>query len=474
MDDTQGIPDDLGLAYAQAMKYGQDLARIYALEKSKRQELEIANQKLNAIFKTAPNGLAVLDEHMQVTEANPQFEALLENQDNCLGQHLGQLLPDAELAQILESAGQEDAPFAGIEVSLTRPSDRTLQVTGAPLSAGRQRGWVVSLHDLSERKRLEGLKEEFIDIAAHELRTPLAIILGFASVLSENVDGAADPVTAAPIEAIVRAANRLKMIVDELVEFASARNRSRSDTELKANFFDLWELVQHLLGTLDFQANQQGVQIVTQPPREQLMITGDRVIIAQAIEHLLENAIKYNHRGGSVSVHGSQTDDQTVLEIVDTGIGISSTELDNIFDMFYQVEEHMTRGQGGLGMGLAIAKRGIELHGGEITVQSVLGQGSRFAVTLPPAGTQISISSKDRLDTAHKQTLAYGRDLARAFTAQRNMARQLQNVSNWGQQMLDCLEQSPQDTNVEQVRSLAQQIIAETNSGSGNQERQQL
>ena len=465
MDDTPRTMPDIELERAQAKKYGEDLARVYKQEKEKRRELEIANQKLKAILDTAPNGLAVLDEHMRIKETNPRFEALVEHKGQCIGHPLIEVLPSDRLAAALEVAARQAAPFAEVEVSLTQPMARTLQVTGAPLAAGAERGWVVSLHDLTERKRLEGLKEEFIDIAAHELRTPLAIILGFASVLIEDV-ASSNPAAAAPIDAIVRAANRLKMVINELVDFVAARSQSSAEGE--ANRFDLWDVVNHAVSALAYQADHDRIDVVVHAVEEPLIVAGDRVIIAQAIGHLLENAIKFNRAGGQVTVRASQTDSETVLEIEDTGIGIPASELDKIFELFYQVEEHMTRARGGLGMGLPIARRGIELHGGRIEVTTALGKGSCFRVTLPSAAEQVFISPQSRLDTAHQQTLAYGHDLARTFMTQQTMARQLSRVSNAAQQLLDCLERSSvmeapaiRDNLLERARALAGRVLEE-------------
>jgi PAS domain S-box-containing protein len=462
--------DEMRLAYAQAKRYGQDLARIYGQEKAKRQELEIANQKLSAIWATAPNGLAVLDQQMRVVQANPRFEAQVEQSGQCQGHLLTELLPSPDLDATIDIACREGTPFAEVEVTLAGPTHRTLQITGAPLSAGDQRGWVVSLHDLTERKRLDGLKVEFVDIAAHELRTPLAIILGFASVLEEDLESA-DAATAAPLDAIVRAANRLNMIVNELVDFAAAKTRSDAETEM--DHFELMEVTEHAISSLAHQASEAEVVIKVQAASEPLMIAGDRVIIAQAIGHLVENAIRFNRPGGQVIVRGSRADEEAILEIEDTGVGIPATDLDKIFDMFYQVEEHMTRAQSGLGMGLAIAGRGIELHGGRISVTSVLNQGSCFSLALPRRAENVLISSQDRLDTAHQQTMAYGRDLARSFAAQLAMTQRLSRVSELGHELLSHLEDTGQsgtvgtEAQIEEVRALAQQLVAEATTKAG-------
>jgi PAS domain S-box-containing protein len=455
MDEPPEIHDDTEMAYAQALRYGQDLARVYKAERAKRQELELTNQKLNAIWTTAPNGLAVLDEQMRIIRANPRFEALVEQSGRCVGRHLTELFPSDKLAASLAAAARDNTSFASVEVALTKPANRILQVTGAPLAAGDQRGWVISLFDLTERKRLEGLKEEFIDIAAHELRTPLAIILGFASVLNEDLSDTQDPLTQAPIEAIVGAASRLKMVINELVEFAAARSRSSGPTSVDQ--FDLWELIEHAVSALSYQASQMSVEVIVQSAGKPLMMTGDRLILAQAMGHLLENAIKFNRRGGKVYVRAAQVNGEIIVEIQDTGTGIPSTEMEKIFDMFYQVEEHMTRAQSGLGMGLPIARRAIQLHGGQIHVSSTVGQGTTFRITLPPVAPQVSILPQAHLETAHHQTLAYGKDLARAFTAQRLMAQKLRRVSDLCRQLYRSLESKHLEEAHQLVRQIAQE-----------------
>lgn len=430
---------DVDLGYAQALKYGQDLARLYTQEKAKRRELELANQKLQAILGTAPNGLAMLDETMTIIETNPRFEALVEQNEGCVGRLLTEILPSEELIATLESASREGTQLAEVEVAFTTPVNRTLHVIGAHLSAGDQRGWVISLHDITERKRLEGLKEEFVSIAAHELRTPLAIILGYASVLHENMEKSDDAMAVTAMDAIIQAVNRLTMVVDELVGFAAAKSRSTED--VGGDRFDLWEVIHRAAGSVAHQAKLKNVDISIEGTQEPLMVNGDRVILAQAIGHLLDNAVKFNRPNGQVHVRATQVRGEAVVEIEDTGIGIPRTDMDKIFDMFYQVEQHMTRAEGGLGMGLSIAQRGVELHGGRITAESTLGEGSCFRVILPPTIEQIPISSQARLDTAHQQTLAYGRGLARTFAEQRALAQRLNHVSELGNQLLTRLEQ---------------------------------
>jgi hypothetical protein len=177
-------------------------------------------------------------------------------------------------------------------------------------------------------------------------------------------------------------------------------------------------------------------------------------------------------------VRANQAKGETVLEIEDTGMGIPLTDLDKIFDLFYQVEGHMTRAQGGLGLGLAIAQRGVELHGGHISVDSSLNRGSCFRVVLPPSAEQSPIAPQTRLETAHQQTLAFGRDLAHAFAARQAMARRLNHVSALGSQLLARLEQlslrgagEELASSLDEACALACQLVDEAESPGATQEK---
>jgi PAS domain S-box-containing protein len=460
------LGDSVDLGYTQALKYGQDLARLYTQEKAKRRDLQLANQKLQAILETAPNGLAVLDEAMCIVETNPRFHTLVEQNGTCMGHSLVEVLPSEHLIGALETASAEGNRFAEVEITLPQPTERTLHVIAAPLAAGDQRGWVISVHDLTERKRLEALKEEFINIAAHELRTPLAIILGYASVLREDLQDSDEPIAMTAIDSILKASDRLTLVIDELVGFAAAKSRSAHD--VGGDRFDLRVLLRHAVNSVTHQAAAKDVDISIDEPEQPLTMSGDRIILAQAIGHILDNAVKFNQVGGQIFVRLVAAGDEITIEVEDTGIGIPLTHLDRIFDMFYQVEGHMTRAEGGLGMGLSIAQRGIELHGGHIEVESTLGQGSRFRVMLPASLEHVPISNESRLDSAHQQTLAYGRDLARAVVAQQNLAQRLHHISALSRQILTRLEHLPvQETApeaaplLEEVRALAHQLLEE-------------
>jgi two-component system phosphate regulon sensor histidine kinase PhoR len=427
-------------AYAQAKKYGEELAQLYATEKTRRQELETTTQKLQAIFDTAPNALAVIDNNLTITDANPRFLLLFE-QHKCIGQFLTDFLPKQPILDTIQAMQAESATLGAVEVEVTQPIPHTIQVTLAPLNHGHD--WVLILHDLTERKRLEGLKDEFVNIAAHELRTPLGGVMGFVSVLQENLKDADDPMMLHITNLILESTERLRIIIDELVEFATAQRNT--DDGLHIVDINLNWLLQKSKKFLQKQIDAKNITCTINLPKT-MTIRGDQFILSEAMYQLLKNAILFNKPGGAVTVrasslpaaevggleniisNGENKQNVTVIEIEDNGIGIPQTDLSKIFDKFYQVKEHLTRDVGGLGLGLTIAQRGIEQHNGQLTVTSKLGEGSTFRVVLPHINQLRDVSIDSRPDVAHQQTLVYAKDMARAVTSQLKMKRRLEQI----------------------------------------------
>ncbi len=426
-------------AFEQAKKYGEDLARLYAIEKAKRVKLQLSNQKLQAIFRTTPDGLAVLDSALNVEEANPAFWALIERDAPSEAVPLQSILPQPALIAALQTPPPPERTHHTIEINLplTETVIRTLQFDAVPLAAGKQRGWLLLVHDLTERKRLEAMKNEFINIAAHELRTPLAAILGFSHVLQETLAESGDELANHLLDTILEAGDRLKGIVDELIEFASVQEQTSSG---QSTTFNLVSLLREILQFTAHRATKHALTIETHFAQPEIAITANHAILREVFHRVLENAVIFNKPGGKIIVRAAARNDHVVVEVEDTGIGIPQKEQDKIFDKFYQVEEHLTRSVGGLGLGLAIARRGVELHGGTITVASQLHQGSCFTITLPKTyHAPLPAESEKSLREAYQQSIAYGKDLARAIAAERKANLRLQELEAMRQELLAAL-----------------------------------
>jgi PAS domain S-box-containing protein/putative nucleotidyltransferase with HDIG domain len=402
---------------SQALRYGLDLAAIYQVDKAEREELEIAYQTLNAVFASTPDALLVLDDTLIIQQANRAFGRLVEMEpESVVGRLLIDVFPGDDLvASLHEMANrQEEENGAGapsqVELTVTRPVKRFLLAHVARLRAGGTQGWIVVLHEQSRQKRLENQKIEFINIAAHELRTPLAIILGFAQLLSANLADTLDAEDAHSLEAIKIGGHRLQAIVDELIEFAQVHQGDVVPDGLTE--FSLAEVIENVIADLQQPANSKQVSLQHDPPAAPVYMHSDAKLLRTAVYQLLLNGINFNRPGGSVHVTVTRAKNSVDIQVQDTGVGIPQTELDTIFGPFVQVEEHNTRKIGGLGLGLSMALRAARQLGGTLTVESALDEGSRFNVQLPLdlAETKSELSElRNRLEAVYRQSLAYAR-----------------------------------------------------------------
>jgi PAS domain S-box-containing protein len=424
-NDLSEIEKRLQLSQKQALIYGRDLRRIYQAEKAKREALELANQKLRAIFDSTTSGLLVTDEDFIITEVNLAFCTMLECEvEAILGMPLPQVIKAAGLGSALQEMRAHNVESATYEIELTRPLRRTLLAAVSRLETKAGRGWVIVLHDLTAQKRTENLKNEFIAIASHELRTPTAAIMGFSELLAEDLIEILDEETQKRLDAIQNASKDLQKTIDGLIEFVGTDDRT---LKARQEQMDLCQLVHDAIFNIKAAADRKGITVSQEIPPAPMEFWGDRRMLLGALTHLLENAIAFNRPKGKVSVRAEEEENYWQIDVEDTGIGIPRSDLANIFIPFYQVEEHLTRSVGGLGLGLSIAKRAVEFHGGRIWAQSRLGEGSVFSIVLPKAQREDELSRlQAELEVSRQQSLRYARDLARTYAERRKKANQLE------------------------------------------------
>jgi signal transduction histidine kinase len=225
---------------------------------------------------------------------------------------------------------------------------------------------------------LDRLKSDFIAIASHELRTPLSLILLYAAMLREQV---AEEVEAGQqLDAVLRASMRLKHIIETMLNL---RYLETGEIDLVPTQFDMRAAVQEACGDYEAIAETGGLALKADLPDAEVSIWADREKIRVVLDNLISNAVKFTPPGGWVQVTLAHGDEEVEVAVVDTGVGIPPEALERIFDRFYQVEDHMTRRHGGMGLGLSIVKGLVELHGGRVEAESVPDRGSRFVVVLP-------------------------------------------------------------------------------------------
>lgn len=263
-----------------------------------------------------------------------------------------------------ESFDQDD-----VEVLATLAAQAAIAIENARL--------VSRLREANQRlSELDALKTDFISIASHELRTPLMIVQGYASFLREEASGQMSQ----DVEMVLRGAKQLEDIIDTMTNLSYLE---AGTLQLEHERFSLSALIEELgVEWQSLVATKRQTLDVVLPPRP-IDIEADREKIAQVLNNLLSNAMQFTPESGTVEIDVQLHTGTVAISVTDTGIGIPSEELENIFEAFHQVEDHLTRHHGGLGLGLPIAKRIVELHGGRIWAKSVVGRGSCFTFTLP-------------------------------------------------------------------------------------------
>ncbi len=227
-----------------------------------------------------------------------------------------------------------------------------------------------------ELKKLDHMKSEFINIAAHELRTPLAILLGYASVMAEEATG----LDRERLNTVVRNAMRLRTLIDDMLNLSYLET---GQARLKPEEVILRELIQHAICDVSNQIEEKSLNTEIDIPADFPPMIADRQKLDLIVMNLLLNAIKYTPQGGNISFKAWTEGDKAVIAVNDSGIGIPPEEQDKIFERFYQVEDSLTRQHSGIGLGLAVTKGMVELCQGRIWVESELGKGSTFFFELP-------------------------------------------------------------------------------------------
>jgi signal transduction histidine kinase len=237
-----------------------------------------------------------------------------------------------------------------------------------------------------ELAELERLKTDFIAITSHELRTPLGLILGHATFLRELVGDE----YASQLDTIIRNASRLKEIVENI---SSVDNIQTGAARIRSHRVSLVKIAEDVVLTFQDEAKARNITLTKMVDGPEQFINVDGVKINIALSNLVKNAIQFTDSGGIVTIRIGEDTGYSKVEVVDSGIGIPVKDIPKLFDRFYQVETHLTRKHGGMGLGLSVAKSMIELHGGRIWVESEVGKGSTFTFLLPLNGSDESEES---------------------------------------------------------------------------------
>jgi two-component system phosphate regulon sensor histidine kinase PhoR len=265
---------------------------------------------------------------------------------------------------------------------------RIIEATSAILrdAAGRRMGAVLVLHDVSELRRLESIRQDFVANVSHEIRTPISAIKAAAETLFDDLDYAPDQPTDPQmlrnfLGIISRQAERLHAIVEDLLALARIEQGKREDAiELEPG--PLSPVIAAAVETCQAKADEKGISVRVRCETG-LMAMMNRTMIEQAIINLIDNAVKYSPEGRKVELVASQDTSEAKIQVIDQGRGIDAVHLPRLFERFYRTDRARSRQMGGTGLGLSIVKHIAEAHGGRVSVESMPGQGSTFTLSIP-------------------------------------------------------------------------------------------
>ncbi len=340
------------------------------------------SNKLAAILGSMVEGVIAVDTDDGVLHLNPAARQIIQvGPEECIGKRIWEVTRTREICEALTEALRSNSEVLK-EISIVdRPRDRAIKIHASPLkdSEGRLAGAVVLLHDITALRRLETVRRDFVANVSHELKTPLTAVRGLVETMLDDPD--IDSETSKRfLEKIHRQAMRLSALVTDLLTLSRV---DRETTDLERTVIDLRQPVRESLRTLASSAEAKAITVQASMPEDSVKILGDSEALRQAVDNVLDNAIKYTPEGGRIALELKRNGDQASLSIEDSGPGIDPQHKDRIFERFYRVDKARSRELGGTGLGLSIVKHIAQAHDGEVYLESEPGQGSIFTISLP-------------------------------------------------------------------------------------------
>lgn len=362
--------DELGILAA-------SFNRLAATNQKRYQEILASKAQFETVIQNTVSGIFLLDAKGTVFLSNPTAgEVLGFDPEEDVPDHFGRLTADPNLCLALNEAIIGQKPYKQT-VTISVPAQRVLELHVVPLAASER--FVAVFYDISEASRLASIRADLVANVSHELKTPVTSIHGFAeTILNDKL--VSDPDGHRFVEIIYRESWRLMRLVNDLLDL--------SYLELDPNAIDkqpvdLVEILRDVVERDAQQAADKQIELKLVIGVQSAVTLGDGYRLSQAVDNLIGNAIKYTPSGGEVRVNLQYEKNGFQIAVRDTGVGIEPEHLGRIFERFYRTDKARSRQHGGTGLGLSIVKHIVELHGGQVWVESKAGVGSVFYVHLP-------------------------------------------------------------------------------------------
>jgi len=333
------------------------------------------------ILEAMQEGVVVVDRDGRIVLINPALRAMLLLGADAVGKLLIETVRHAQLEELLAAAREDGSESTRLEIDVPGLKPRRLMLHAAPLS-GDDEGVLVVFVDVTDLRRLESLRREFVANASHELRTPIAAVRSATETLRSGA--LEDPVAAVRfVDIIERNAQRLQSLLEDMLELSKLES---NEFKLKRERVELGSVVPIVLALFRERAEKKSVRLGSELARAPAAVEGDARALEHVLSNLVDNAVKYCPAGTRVLVSAAAAGDRIHLVVSDTGPGIAAEHVPRVFERFYRVDAGRSRDLGGTGLGLSIVKHMVEAMRGKVWVESEVGRGSTFTVSLPRAG----------------------------------------------------------------------------------------
>ncbi|MBN1869306.1 MAG: PAS domain-containing protein [Candidatus Omnitrophica bacterium] len=356
----------------------------YMSEQVRMRLEEVAKEKsrLEAVLLSMSEGVLVINREGQILLMNEPFKRIFHVAEEPTGKSTLEIIRNIKVQEVVDKVLKQPQGVESAEITVLLPEEKNILVYAAPIVRAQQlEGVVVVFHDITELRKMEGIRREFVANVSHELRTPLASIRGYAETL---LDGAlADKEHAEEFLKIIHMdAERLARLIQDILDLSKIES---GILKLKLQPVSISKVADRVLEGLQRQINEKSLDVKNEIPANTPKVMADEDRIAEVLLNLIENAVKYTPQGNKITISAEKQGDVLRVDITDTGIGIPEEDLPHLFERFYRVDKARSRELGGTGLGLSIVKHIVLAHNGQVSAQSELGRGSTFSFTLPIA-----------------------------------------------------------------------------------------
>ena len=365
---------------APAQRIGFQLEKIVGDLEQRQKQIAKRESGMQTIFSAMQDALLVVDSNRRVILTNQTFRKLFDAPEISLATPLLEIVRDPMLDRLLTNAFRGDGPVR-CELTLDG-SQLELHAVATKNERGEITGALVLFHDITELKKIDQVRRDFVANVSHELRTPLSILRGYIETLLDSPKTPREELTRI-LRVMERHSDRLELLVEDLLTLAQLES---GNPNLQMATVDLSTFLPEMLRDWEKKLTSKQLHMTVDFPPGLSPICADRTRLQEALYNLLDNAVKYSREHGEIRLSARQRDRETELVVSDEGIGIATEDLPRIFERFYRADKARSPDKvRGTGLGLAIVKHIAQLHGGRVEAESELDKGTTIRMVLPSA-----------------------------------------------------------------------------------------